>query len=350
MSLIDLRSDTVTKPCAGMRKAMADAEVGDDVIGHDPSVDRLEAQIAEMLGKEAAAFMPSGTMANQIGVRVHCGPGDEFLCESGCHIFNFEQAAFASLSGVSVYPVDGNAGSLTVDDVKNRIRPISMHEARTKLLCLENTHNKAGGRIQCFQTVKNLCTWAKENDLACHLDGARLFNASVATGVDVATISKPFDTVSVCFSKGLGAPVGSALVGNKDMIANAKWHRKAFGGAMRQSGILAAAVSFALANNIDRLAADHQNAETIAQAVAETEGVQMVFPGKKRLLDSNIVLFDVDPELGTSAQAVEFLRGQGIDCFPFGPTWVRMVTHWHITSSDAEAAATAVKKLPELRS
>lgn len=350
MSLIDLRSDTVTKPCAGMRKAMADAEVGDDVIGNDPSVDRLEAQIAELLGKEAAAFMPSGTMANQIGVRVHCGPGDEFLCESGCHIFNFEQAAYASISGISVYPVDGDAGSLTVDDVKDRIRPISMHQARTRLLCLENTHNKAGGRVQCFQTVKNLCTWAKENDLACHLDGARLFNASAATGVGVETISKPFDTVSVCFSKGLGAPVGSALVGSKDMVAKAKWHRKAFGGAMRQSGILAAAVSFALENNVQRLAEDHQNAATIADSVAKTDGIEMVFPGKKRLLDSNIVLFHVDPELGTSAEAVEFLKGQGIDCLPFGPTWVRIVTHLHITNSDALKAARAVEKLPELKS
>ncbi len=204
-SVIDLRSDTMTKPTPGMRQAMAAAEVGDDTFGEDPTVNRLQDKLAAMLGKEAAMFVPSGTMSNQIGVRLHCGPGDEFLCEAGCHIYNYEQGAFAQLSGVVARPVEGEYGVLRVEQLVDLIRPENVHLVRTRLVCLENTHNRGGGRVLPFDEVERISLWAREHGLAMHLDGARLFNVQVATGVPVAEWAKHFDTVSVCFSKGLGA-------------------------------------------------------------------------------------------------------------------------------------------------
>ena len=203
-SVIDLRSDTMTKPTPGMRQAMAAAEVGDDTFGEDPTVNRLQDKLAAMLGKEAAMYMPSGTMSNQIGVRLHCGPGDEFLCEAGCHIYNYEQGAFAQLSGVVARTVEGEYGVLRVEQLVDLIRPENVHLVRTRLVCLENTHNRGGGRVLPFDEVERISQWAREHGLAMHLDGARLFNVQVATGIPVAEWAKHFDTVSVCFSKGLG--------------------------------------------------------------------------------------------------------------------------------------------------
>ncbi|HTN74433.1 MAG TPA: threonine aldolase family protein [Pirellulaceae bacterium] len=238
--MIDLRSDTVTKPTPAMRAAMAAAEVGDDVIDIDPTVERLQDLTAELLGKEAAIFMPSGSMTNQIAVRIHCKPGDEFICEAGCHIYNYEQAAFAQLSGVVARTVEGDCGVLLPGQLVGLIRPFNDHLVRTRLVCLENTHNRGAGRIQPYEHVAEICSWAHENGLRTHLDGARLFNAVVATKIHADRWARHFDTVSVCFSKGLGAPVGSALAGPKEMIQEARRHRKLFGGAMRQAGIIAA--------------------------------------------------------------------------------------------------------------
>src|SRR5687767_2211613 len=216
MPPIDLRSDTVTRPSPQMRAAIAAADVNDDVIDVDPTCDRLQKLTAEILGKEAALFMPSGTMTNQVGVRIHCKPGDEFLCEAGCHIYNYEQGAFAQLSGVVARTVEGSYGVLHVDQLRGLIRPVYDHLVRTRLVCLENTHNRGAGRIQPYDNAVAICDWAHSHGLRTHLDGARLFNAVAATGISAREWSQHFDTVSVCFSKGLGAPVGSALAGSNE--------------------------------------------------------------------------------------------------------------------------------------
>ena len=235
-SIVDLRSDTVTRPTPAMRDAIAMAEVGDDVIDVDPTVDQLEKRIAEILGKEAAIYMPSGSMTNQVAIRIHCKPGDEFICEENCHIYNYEQAAFAQLSGVVARTVAGTDGVLVKEQLVGLIRPQNDHLVRTRLVSLENTHNRASGRIQPYEVVEEICQWAHAEGLRTHLDGARLFNAVVATGIEAADWAGHFDTLSVCFSKGLGAPVGSALVGPRELIRQARRHRKVFGGDMRQFG------------------------------------------------------------------------------------------------------------------
>jgi len=317
---------------------MANAEVGDDVFGDDPTVRRLEARIAEMLAKEAALFVPSGTMGNQLGIRVHCQAGDEFLCESNCHVFVYEQAAYAQLFGIAVQPIDGDHGVLQVEQLVNRIRPLNNdHSARTRLVCLENTHNRGAGRIQPYDTLVEICGWAADNGLARHLDGARLFNAVVATGIPPADWAGHFDTVSVCFSKGLGAPVGSALVGPGDKIRQARRHRKALGGGMRQAGIIAAGALYALENNIERLVEDHQNARILADAVRSTPGLRL----DPENVDTNIVIFDLDPELGAAASFSARLRDEGVLMSATGPQRLRAVTHLDV-SRDCVALAAAI--------
>ncbi len=234
MRIVDLRSDTVTKPSPAMREAMAKAEVGDDVLGEDPTVRRLEERLAEMLGKESALFVPSGTMSNELAVRVHCQPGDELICEAGCHIYVYEQGGFAQLSGVVARPVPGENGVLRLDQLEGLIRPDDDHLVRTRLVCIENTHNRGGGKVQSYDEVVKICRWAREHELATHLDGARLFNAVVASGIAARDWAQHFDTVNVCFSKGLGAPIGSALAGSKTLIAKAHRGRKLLGGGMRR--------------------------------------------------------------------------------------------------------------------
>src|SRR6266513_5343974 len=275
MPPIDLRSDTVTRPSPEMRQAMANAEVNDDVIDIDPTCDRLQKLTAEILGKEAALFMPSGSMTNQVGVRIHCKPGDEFICEAGCHIYNYEQGAFAQLSGVVAKTVEGKAGVLHVDQLRGLVRPENDHLVRTRLVCLENTHNRGAGKIQPHENVVAICQWAQESGLARHLDGARLWNATAATGIAEAEWAKHFDTVSVCFSKGLGAPVGSALAGPKELVKQARRARKLFGGGMRQAGVIAAAALYALDHHVERLAEDHRNARVVAQAIADAPGLRL---------------------------------------------------------------------------
>ena len=331
---IDLRSDTVTRPTAAMRAAMAEAEVGDDVIGVDPTVERLQQRCAEILGKEAAIYMPSGTMTNQIAIRVHCQPGDEFICETNCHIYNYEQAAFAQLSGVATRTVDGDFGVLHVDQLRGLIRPENEHMVRTRLVCLENTHNRGAGRIQPYDVVVEICRWAKENGLRRHLDGARLFNAAVATGIAPWEWAKHFDTVSVCFSKGLGAPVGSALAGPADLIQLARRHRKVFGGGMRQVGIIAAGALYALENHVERLAEDHANAGVLADAIREIDGLTLQPP----FVDTNIVIFDVDPALSDAAGLFQRLRDAGVWVLATAPQKIRAVTHLDVSRDQVQRA------------
>src|SRR4051812_14785417 len=263
-SFFDLRSDTVTRPTAGMRAAMAAAEVGDDVFGEDPTVNRLEQRVAALLGKEAALFVSSGTMSNQICVRAHTQPGDELLCDTSCHIYNSEAGGVAIHSGVTCRTLLGDGGILDVTQLEDKIRPDDEHLVRTRLVCLENTHNRGGGKVYPLEKIQAIRAWAKANGLLMHLDGARLWNAHVATGIALATWGVNFDTVSVCFSKGLGSPLGSALAGSRDFVARARRNRKLFGGGMRQAGIVASAALYALDHHVERLAEDHRNAQVIA--------------------------------------------------------------------------------------
>jgi len=335
---IDLRSDTVTKPTPAMRAAMAAAHVGDDVFGEDATVVALEHQIAEMLGKETALYVPSGTMSNQLAVRVHCGPGDEYLCEANCHIHNYEQGASAQLFGVVTQPIEGADGVLRLEQLVERIRPDNDHSARTRLVCLENTHNRGAGRVLPYDGVVEICRWAAENGLARHLDGARLFNAVVATGIAADQWAQHFDTVSVCFSKGLGAPVGSALCGPSELIRKARRHRKALGGGMRQAGIIAAGALYALDHHIDRLVEDHEKARVLADAIRETPGLAL----DPDVVDTNIVIFKLAPERGTAADFVARLREQGVLINAVAPQRLRAVTHLDVSLRQVRRAAQSI--------
>src|SRR5262245_51769824 len=269
---IDLRSDTVTRPTPGMLASMHAAPLGDDVFAEDPTVNLLQEKLADLLGKEAALFVPSGTMSNQTCVKAHTQPGDELLCEATCHIYNFEAGGPAALSGVTCRTIEGDYGVLDVSQFDGKIRPNNDHLVRTRLVCLENTHNRGGGRIYPLEKIEAISAWARATGLRLHLDGARLWNAVVATGTPAAEWARHFDSVSVCFSKGLGAPVGSALAGSREFVARARRIRKLFGGGMRQAGVLAAAALYALCHHVERLAEDHRNAKVLAQAVADTSG------------------------------------------------------------------------------
>lgn len=326
-----------------MRRAMAEAEVGDDVIDVDPTVEKLERRTAEILGKEAAIYMPSGTMTNQVAVRIHCKPGDEFICEAGCHIYNYEQAAYAQLSGVAVRPVEGQFGVMRLEQLEHLIRPENDHHVRTRLVCIENTHNRGAGRIQPYDEVVRITSWARQNGLRTHLDGARLFNAVVATGIAAHQWAQHFDTVSICFSKGLGAPVGSALAGPRDMIREARRHRKAFGGGMRQAGIIAAGALYALEHNRERLTEDHQKAQLLAAAIRQTDSLTLV-PDQ---IDTNILIFEVHRRLGTAADFVASLERHGVRMLAIGPSRVRAVTHLDVTFEQVEQAARVVQALAD---
>ncbi|MEL7496642.1 MAG: GntG family PLP-dependent aldolase [Planctomycetota bacterium] len=339
--MIDLRSDTLTKPCAAMREAIANADVNDDVIDVDPTVAQLQEAIADTLGMEAAMFMPSGTMTNQVAVRLHCRPGDELICESGCHIYNYEQGGFAQLSGVVARTIKGKNSAISVDQLRNTIHPDNEHAVRTRLVCLENTHNKGGGVVLPYESVETICSWAHENELITHLDGARFFNAVVASGIEAKQWAQHFDTVSICFSKGLGAPVGSALVGDQSMIRDMRRHRKLFGGGMRQSGFLAAAALFALENNIPRLQEDHDNAKRFGEVVAQADGLELDLS----TVETNIVVFRVQPEVATAAEFCQRAHAAGVWMFPFSHDTVRAVTHLHISHDDAIRAGEIVAEL-----
>jgi threonine aldolase len=346
-SLIDLRSDTVTRPTPAMRAAMHAAEVGDDVFHDDPTVNHLEERVAALLGKEAALFVPSGTMSNQIAVKAHTQPGDELICDVNCHIYNYEAGGPAILSGVTCRTLDGDYGILDVTQLEDKIRPDDEHQVRTRLVCLENTHNRGGGRVYPFEKIQAIHTWTRKHGLMLHLDGARLWNAVVATGISAKQWSALFDTVSVCFSKGLGAPVGSALAGPRELIARARRIRKLLGGGMRQAGVLAAAALYALDHHIERLAEDHRNAQTIAQVVADTPGLRLVPPE----VETNLVWFRVERDTGTANDVAAALQELGVLIHVSGPQTLRACTHLDVSAAQAERSAEALRRsVPRLSS
>lgn len=320
---IDLRSDTVTKPTAAMKEFMAKAPLGDDVFGEDPTVLELEKETAKLLGHEAAVFMPTGTMSNQIAIKLHTQSGDEMLCESTCHIYTWEAGGPAVLSGVTSRTIPGNAGVLTLEDLEDKIRPSNDHYTRTSIVCLENTHNRGGGKVFPLEEIKRIRAWTREHNLAFHLDGARLWNAAVASGLSLSAFATEFDTVSVCFSKGLGAPVGSALVGSTAHIRKARKFRKLFGGGMRQAGVIAAAALFALRNNIPRLAEDHANAQLLADAVRANPILSL----DPDCAETNLVWFRLAPGKGTNTALAAKLKAQGILVSTPAPGLLRACTH-----------------------
>ena len=339
-NLLDLRSDTVTKPCPAMRAAMAQAEVGDAVIDIDPTVAALEERTAELLGKPAAIFMPSGTMTNQAALRIHCQPGDDFLCEEYCHIYNWEQGAFAQLSGLVARTVEGKDGIFGVEQLIGKARQASDHSVGTKLLCLENTHNRGGGRIWPYELLQEVCWWAKQAGLARHLDGARLFNAVVATGISAKQWSENFESVSVCFSKGLGAPVGSALAGSEEFIASARRIRKLFGGGMRQAGIVAAGALYALEHNVDRLADDHAHAKKLAETIANVPGVKL----ETEIIDSNIVIFALSESMPTAQVVADALEREGVLVMAISERLIRLVTHLDVDAAAIDQVCVSLSK------
>ena len=334
--IVDLRSDTVTKPTASMRKAMAEAEVGDDVFGEDPTVRRLEERVAELLGKEAALFVPSGVMGNQIALAIHTRPGDEVVLAERSHIFHYESGAPGHISGVQLRPVGDETGILHASDVEAVVRGAFDWEPRTSLVCLENTINKAGGLVFPLEATQEIADVARAQGLALHLDGARLWNASAATGTPEATFAAPFDTVSVCLSKGLGAPVGSLLAGSSSHIHEARRLRKRLGGGMRQVGILAAAGLLAL-DHRHNLTADHARTKTFAEALAGCSAFRVIPP------ETNIVLFDTLEE--DAAVVLLKLENEGVRVVPFGPKTLRATFHRDVTDDGVDHAIETVQRL-----
>lgn len=334
--VIDLRSDTVTKPSPGMRRAMAEAEVGDDVYGEDPTVARLEATVAALLGKEAALFVPSGVMGNQIALKLHTRPGDEVLVAEQSHLFHYESGAPALISGVQLRPLPHRLGWLTPEAVRAAVRGGHDWEPRTALVCLENTVNRAGGVVHPANLTEAVAAEARAHGLRLHLDGARLWNAAVATGASEAALAAPFDTVNVCLSKGLGAPVGSVLAGPAEAIREARRWRKLLGGGMRQAGVLAAAGLYALEHHRADLARDHAHARLLADAMAAT-GAFRIDP---QTVQTNIVMAET---VGCAAEeALARLARHGVRLAAFGPTTVRATTHRDL---GPEAIARAVEAI-----
>jgi len=322
--IIDFRSDTVTKPTPQMIEAMMKAKVGDDVFGEDVSINELENITASMFGMEAAIFCPSGTMTNQIAIKCHSQPGDEVICDESSHIYQYEGGGIASNSGASVKLLQGNLGRINADLVKVAINADDVHKANTSLVSLENTSNRGGGSCYDFEEIKKLQALCKENQLAFHLDGARLWNALIAKKETAKQYGEVFDSISVCLSKSLGCPVGSLLVGKKDFIKKARRVRKAFGGGMRQAGFIAAAGIYALENNINRLEEDHIHAKKIAEAISKKEFVKMVLP-----VETNIIIFELDDTI-TAPNLVSKLKLENILGYAISPNRVRLVLHLDI--------------------
>jgi threonine aldolase len=339
--IVELRSDTFTRPSPGMRQAIANAEVGDDMCGEDPTVNALEARMAELLGKEAAVFACSGTQSNQIAVWAHCSSGDELLIEETGHIANYEAGAPAALSGVSVRRVRGQGGLVDVEPLQNALRPPNQHFSPTRLVCIENSTNLGGGRTYPLEQIERVCAWAHEHGFNTHMDGARLFNACVARGYEARDAAESLDTVSICFSKGLGCPMGSVLVGSKEVVSRARRARKLFGGALRQAGIPAAACLYALDHNIDRLADDHENARVFAESIAGIDGVRVDLES----VETNLVFFEIDAELGTAAQLSAALRERGVRMNPAGGAQrLRACTHLDVDRAGVRRAAEAIRE------
>lgn len=331
---IDLRSDTVTRPTPAMREAMAAAEVGDDVYAEDPTINRLERRAAEIFGREAALFVPTGTMGNQIAIRLHTEPGKEVLCEARAHVLDWEMGMVASFSGCQLRPVAAARGMLTWEHLAPAIAPKIYYRAPTGLVCLENTHNMAGGTVTPLPVLEEIWSGAASAGLAVHLDGARVFNAAAALGLPVADLTRGFATVMFCLSKGLGAPVGSMLVGSQTHIDRARSIRKALGGGMRQAGILAAAGLIALETMPARLPEDHANARLLAEAVAASSAAEIDLDA----VQTNIVIFSL-PNGGDAPALVASLRAQDVWASAIGPHTLRFVTHFDVSAEQCRTAA-----------
>jgi threonine aldolase len=334
--MIDLRSDTVTKPSDAMRKAMARAEVGDDVYGEDPTVNRLQDMAAAMLGKKAALFVPSGTMANQLSIRIQTQSGQEVIVESRSHIVRYEQGAAGALSGVQLNWVTGERGLMTAEQIEAAIRPKDPYSIATALICLENTHNAGGGTIYPLSTIERIRAVAVHHSIPMHLDGARLFNAVAATTLPPASYAQNFETVSLCLSKGLGAPVGSLIVTNDPaLIDKARRFRRMYGGAMRQAGILAAGGIYALEHNIGRLKEDHDNAKRLSRKLQQIPSVSI----NLQHVDTNIVIFDVVNHRLSAAALVAALKQEGVLINAIGGDSFRAVTHLDVSTKQIDEAA-----------
>ena len=337
--MIDLRSDTVTRPTPAMRAAMVSAEVGDDVYGEDPTINRLEKEAATIFGREAAIFVPTGTMGNQIAIRLHTEHGQEVICEARSHVLDWEMAMVAAFSGCQARTVAADRGILTWNHVKQAIGPKIYYRAQTGLICLENTHNMAGGTVTPLAVLEEIWDGAREANLPVHLDGARVFNAAAALGIGVAELTRGFDTVMFCLSKGLGAPVGSMLVGSREAIDQARTHRKALGGGMRQAGVLAAAGLIALKEMPARLTEDHANARLLAEAIAAEPGAEIDLDA----VQTNIVIFKLRDDSDAAAFCVA-LQQKGILASAVGPHSVRFVTHLDVDRKECEQAASVVSE------
>ena len=339
--LIDLRSDTVTRPTPEMRRAMFEAEVGDDVYGEDPTINRLEKRAAEILGKEAAVFVPTGTMGNTIAVKIHTEHGQEVICESHAHLLDFELSMTAWFAGCLVRPVAGDGGILSWDDIRKNIRNFGQHNAPTTLIEIENTHNMGGGTVYPMETANEICDRAHDLGIKVHMDGARIFNASAYLNKPVSEIAAKADTVMFCLSKGLGAPAGSMVVGKSDAIARGRLYRKRLGGGMRQAGVLAAAGLIALEEMPKRLGDDHANAKLLANALAAMPGVRL----DPRKVQTNIVIFDIS-EVGIPAPELsKLLKARGV--LMNGPTasTMRAVTHYDVSRADCEQALEVISSV-----
>ncbi len=341
---VDLRSDTVTRPTPAMRRAMAEAEVGDDVFDDDPTIHALQDRVAALTGKEAALYVVSGTMGNQLAVRSHIRHGEEVLLEEKSHIYNSEAGAAAALSGAHLHPLPGTRGVLDPERIANAVRSDDYHNPPTRLLCLENTHNRHEGAIVPLEALEAMTRVAREKSLRTHLDGARLWNASVATGIPIARWVQSFDTVMMCFSKGLGAPVGSIVAGDRASIERARRYRKMFGGGVRQGGILAAACLHALDHHMDRLADDHRRARKLAEGLAGTPGLN-VDPAH---VQTNIVLIELTDPAWTPDRASRALVERGVRMNPVGARILRAVTHLDVDDAGIERAIQEVRGLFEV--
>jgi threonine aldolase len=341
MRYIDLRSDTVTRPSDEMRKIIAAAEVGDDVFGDDPTVIKLQEKVSSLFGKEAALYVPSGSMGNLVAIKTHTTHGEEIICEEDCHSLNYEAGSLGAVAGLISHTFRGDHGVFTREQVEPYIKKKSLHTPPTALIALENTHNHAGGTIFPLEEIKNLYEMTREHGIKMHLDGARIWNAHVATGISLSEYGKYFDSIQCCFSKGLGAPIGSIVIGNAEFIERARRFRKMFGGGMRQVGIIASAALYALEHNIPRMAEDHANASILAENLAEIEGIYIDL----RTVQTNIVIMDVASSGRTVPDILGKLKAEGVLGVQFGATRIRCVTHLDVHKDDINTAVDAFRKV-----
>lgn len=335
--LIDLRSDTVTRPSAGMKAAIVNAELGDDIFSDDPTVNRLQKRFAEMTGKEDALFVTSGTQGNQVCIKAHTRPGDEIICDGNSHIINYETGAPAVLSGASIFPLNGPRGTFTAEMVEKAVRPDNVHFPVSRLVVIENTHNRGGGSIWPIEQVRAVTAAARAKGLRTHLDGARIWNAAVATGVPLIEWAKCFDSLTACFSKGMGCPVGSIVAGNKDFIKDCRRFRKMFGGALRQVGILAAAAEYALDHNFERLAEDHANAKLLAAGLSQIEDFS-VEPD----LPTNMVFWGLRNTTLRPSEVIDRCKKAGVLFLQAAPGRFRAVCHLDVTAADIKRAVAII--------